>query len=405
MKYTWVLIFLVLVALIIVSNTPNNDNVNGQIQLELKSNETPIVVWYVVAKRLGPDFLEKAEAFRPDMILLTVYAEDDIAPYPLINRSFDLKGLVDALHDLDIKVFFSYSLFSRSSLSREEYDSLLFDYGIPYSEQDIHMADYSLYLRETNLTEYHENYDIYLDNGLDPEQIPHVLRKPVGGFFIPPGHYTSIDPLYQPYHEFMVRMIEQTIEIAEPDGLAFDHIRFFTFDDGYNQDCRDYIFEHSGLDIHEFTPRPMFQILEWGGNDALYYDTRAELVSDAVSDIIARPQFDGYQKFGTTIGMTDPARSNGQYVEEQASIFDALLLMAYDADSNEITRNVEDSMAAADSNAFVILGIPEFIGEPAVMNNIIAGLNAGAKGIYLLGYTFNDDVHNYLLEIRDMSNN
>ena len=363
-------------------------------------NETPLVVWYVVAKRLGLDFLDRAEQFRPDIVLLTVYAEDDIAPYPLVNRSFDLRGLVDDLHDLDIRVFYSYSLFSRSSLPFEEYEKLK-EGGIPYSEQTIHMADYARHLRETNLTEYHKTYDIYLENGLDPEQISHVIRKPVDGYYIPPGHYTSIDPLYQPYHEFMVRMMEQTIAIAEPDGLAFDHGRFFTFDDGYNQDCRDYILESSGLDIYEFIPRPIFQVPEWGGDDRSYYDTRARLISDAVSDIISRPQFSDYQKFGTSMGMTEPARANGQYAELQAQVYDALLIMAYDSDPNEVARNVRETVAAA-QNIDVILGVPGFIGEDADLSNIAAGLDAGARGVYLLGYDFSDEIHNHLLAIRGL---
>jgi len=403
-RSTWLLFFLVLLLAIVIyepyepgSTQSPESNTEGTIALS-GNNETPLVVWYVVAKRLGPDFMEKASAFRPDILLLTVYAEDDIAPYPLVNRSFDLAGLVDGLHGLGVKVFFSFSLFSRSSLPREEYDRLLYEEGIPYPEQTIHMADYARHLRETNETLYHETYDIYLENGLDPEKIPHVERKPVDGYLIPPGQYTSIDPLYQPYHEFMVRMMEQIIAIAEPDGLAFDHVRFFTFDDGYNQDCRDWMFNASGLDIYEHTPRPMFHITEWSGDDALYYDTRAQLISHAVSDIIDRPQFDGYEKFGTSMGMTEPARSNGQYAELQGQLYDAVLLMAYDDDSNEVARNVRETNEA--SGADIILGVPGFIGEEAVMRNIDAGLAAGARGIYLLGYTFSDDVHDYLLELR-----
>jgi hypothetical protein len=367
-----------------------------------KVNETPLVVWYVVAKHLDSDFLTMAEEFRPDVVLMTVYSEDDIAPFPLTHPDFNLKGIVNDLHRFGIDVYYSYSLFSRSAVPREIYDQRR-DEGTPYSEQDIHMADYARYLRETNMTVYNETYDIYIENGLDPEQIPHVLRKPVEGYFIPPGHYTSIDPLYQPYHEFMVAMIEQTMAIAEPDGLAFDHVRFFTFDDGYNQDCRDYILNSSGLDIYEYTPRPIHNIPEWSGDDALYYDTRAQLISYAVGDIISRSQFDGYEKFGTSIGMTDPARANGQYVELQGQLYDTILLMAYDADPNEIERNVRETVSA--SGVDVILGMAEFVGDDSVIiENINTGLDAGAAGIYLLGYTFSDEVHNHLLEIRGLQN-
>jgi len=368
--------------------------------LEISGNETPVVVWYVVAKRLGADFLEKAEMYRPDIILLTVYAEDDIAPYPIVNSSFDLAGLVDSLHDMGIEVFYSYSLFSRSSLSREEYDRLLFEEGIPYSEQDIHMADYAEYLRETNAIEYFDTYGIYLKNGLNPESIPHVQRKPVEGYYIPPGHYTSIDPLHQPYHEFMASMMRQTITMAEPDGLAFDHVRFFTFDDGYNQDCRDFILDLSGLDIYEHTPKPIFQVSDWDSNDGLYYDSRAQLIGHAVSDIISRPQFSGYRKFGTSMGMTEPARANGQYVELQGELYDALLLMAYDDNPDEVARNVRETVS--NTGAEVILGVPPFIGEEACMENIKAGLEAGANGVYLLGYTFGDEIHQYLLDLRGL---
>lgn len=355
------------------------------------------VYWYVVAKRLEPGFLEQAERYKPDVVLLTIYAEEDIQPFG--GKDFNLSGLVDELHDLGIEVYYSFSLFSRSSLSREEYDRLR-DEGIPYSEQNIHMSDYARYLRETNTTEYHRVYNYYLERGLDPEAIPHVLRKPVDGFYIPPGHYTSIDPLYKPYRDFMVRVINETINIKKPDGLAFDHVRFFTFDDGYNQDIRDYILENFNMDIYNYTPRPMFQLNSqgWTQEDRTYYDSRSRVIEFAVSDIVSK--FPEFRKLGTTMGMTDPARSVGQYVEDQANVFGGLLLMAYDDDSQEVSRNVKETINK--SKIDIILGITPSIPEESMIDNINAGLQSGVTGIYLLGHVFPERVHNYLLTVRGL---
>ena len=153
-------------------------------------------------------------------------------------------------------------------------------------------------------------------------------------------------------------MINETIHIIEPDGLAFDHIRFFTFDEGYNQDIRDYVLENSGLDIYEYTPRTFVEIRQtkWTDDDTRYYDTRAELINEVTSEIIS--DCPG-EKLGTSIGMIDPARANGQYAELQGQIFDKLLLMAYDEDPAEVGRNVRETIET--SGIPVILGINKII--------------------------------------------
>ncbi len=362
------------------------------------AKERPVVAWYVVVKHLGDDFLEKAEQYRPDIILLTVYAEDDILP--LNGSDFDIKGMVDSLHALGIEVYYSFSLFSRSAVPREEYERLM-EEGIPYSEQNIHMADYSRELKENNPEKYLELFGPYLEAGLDPEEIPHVERKPVDGYYIPPGHYTSIDPMYQPYHEFMAKMIQKMIDIAKPDGLVFDHGRFFTFDDGYNKDIRDWILNESGFDIYNYTPRPIFEIGEnWTAEDRTYYDMRAQVIKHAVSDIVSR--FPGYPKFATTIGMIEPARVNGQYVELQIQVFDALLLMEYGEDEKIVRENVRKTAEKIGSSR-VILGIFPFGNPETAIRNIDIGMENSVKGIYLLGYDFPDSVHDYLLKIRGLS--
>ena len=179
-------------------------------------------------------------------------------------------------------------------------------------------------------------------------------------------------------------MIAETLEITEPDGLAFDHIRFFTFDEGYNQDIRDYILENHGLDVYEYEPKPPFILNQagWTEEDRIYYDARAGLISEVTKRVVS--EFSG-EKFATTIGMIDPARANGQYVEFQARTFDTLLLMAYDKNPEEVKRNVKETIDR--SGVDVILGISKIIGtDEEIKNNIDAGLKAGAKGIYLLGY-------------------
>jgi hypothetical protein len=233
------------------------------------------------------------------------------------------------------------------------------------------MSDYSRFLLENDPELYSYWYGYYLEKGLDPEEIPHVERKPVDGYFIPPGQYTSINPLYQPYREFMVKVLEEIVEEAQPDGLAFDHVRFFTFDDGYNQDIRDWMLDRYGLDIYTYTPKPMFQLdaQGWTEEDHLYYDGRAKLIEETVGDITSRFNF---TKFGTTIGMTDPARF----------------------------RNVNETKETC--NCDVILGIYPFEDQNTAIRNIDAGIEAGAKGVYLLGYKFSEEVHQHLLEIRGL---
>jgi len=265
-------------------------------------------------------------------------------------------------------------------------------------EGNIHVSDFSKYLKDNEEYQYHRYFDYYYEHGIDPEDIPKVLRKPVDGYYVPIGHYTVVDPLYEPYREFLIDVINETLQITKPDGLAFDHIRFFTFDEGYNQDIRDFILEESGLDIYSYTPKPLFQLdaLGWGEDDKKYYDSRAKLIEYAVNDVVGK--FPEFKKFGTTMGMIEPARSNGQYVELQANMFDSLLLMAYDEDANKIVENVKETIEK--SKTGVILGIFPFDNDETVINNIKAGIESGADGVYLLGYDFSDNVHEYLLKIR-----
>ncbi|MCK4497402.1 MAG: hypothetical protein KAU24_04345, partial [Candidatus Aenigmarchaeota archaeon] len=209
---------LILVVLVFLFN-----NFNARVII-IETNEKPLVVWFVVAKWLGPDFLEMAEKYKPDIVLLTLFAEDEVVPYHVWHGKEEVKNLVDGLHESGARVFFSYSLFSRAP-----YDEVV-DRNISV-EDNIHLSDFSRYLRENEEDQYHRYFDYYIEHGIDPEKIPKVLRKPVDGYYIPIGHYTVIDPLYEPYKRFLIDVINETLQIAEPDGLAFDHIRFFTFDE------------------------------------------------------------------------------------------------------------------------------------------------------------------------------
>lgn len=355
-----------------------------------KENKKPIVVWYTVFKYLDEDFFEKVKKYKPDIVLISVFAEDDVLP---LNGSSPekLKNLVERLHGLGVKVYFSYSLFSRSMYEEIKDKNLSFEeYG--------HVSDYAKYLKANNPRLYHYYFDYYIERGLLPEEIPKVERKPVEGFYVEPGHYSCINPLYKPYREFMVKVINETISIAKPDGLSFDHIRFFTFDEGYNEDIRDFILQNFNFDIYNYTPKPPF-ILDrtgWSKEDEIYYYSRAKVIEYAVNDIVSR--FPDFEKFGTTMGMIEPARADGQYVELQANIFDGLLLMAYDDNPLEVVRNVKETIARAKGKK-VILGVSVIVDKP--MENIKAGLENGVDGIYLLGYKFDDSLHEYLLSLRN----
>ena len=352
----------------------------------------PTVVWYTVFKYTD-GLIEKAAKYKPDIVIISVFAEDDIVP---LNGSDParLKYLVDRLHEMNIKVYYSYSVFSRSMYEEIKNSNLPI-------EQYLHVSGYAKYLRENDPEKYHQLFDYYLERGLNPEEIPRVERKPVDGFYVEVGHYSMIDPLYKPYRDFIVSVINETIAIAKPDGLAFDHMRFFTFDEGYNKDIRDFILQNSNFDIENFTPKPMFQLNAggWSKEDKMYYDSRAKVIDYASLEIIGKFP---YKKMVTTMGMIDPARSNGQYVELQGKHADALLLMAYDKDPAEVGKNVKDTREK--SGRDVILGISLLANETA-KENIKAGLDNGASGIYLLGYNFGEDVHAYLLEIRGINAN
>jgi len=352
------------------------------------TTKKPVVVWYTVFKYSG-DLLEKAAKYKPDIVIISVFAEDDVVPLNGSEPS-ELKKLADELHSMNIKVFYSYSVFSRSMYEEIKNTNLTI-------EQYLHVSGYAKYLRENNPKRYHELFDYYLAHGINPEYIPRVERKPVDGFYLEVGHYSMIDPLYEPYRKFIIQVINETTAAARPDGLAFDHIRFFSFDEGYNKDIHDFILQNYNFEIYNFTPKPIFQldVIGWSDADKTYYDSRAKVIEYASSDILGR--FPSYKKFVTTMGMIDPARSNGQYVELQANQADALLLMAYDKNPDEVARNVKET--AKKSGRDVILGISQLTKETAI-NNIKAGLEGGASGIYLLGYNFDENVHNYLMEIR-----
>jgi len=64
--------------------------------------------------------------------------------------------------------------------------------------------------------------------------------------------------------------------------------------------------------------------------------------------------------------------------------------MTYDLDSKEISRNVAQTSLL--SKKQVILGIHPFMNETVIFSNIKAGIDSGAKGIYLLGFNFTDPV-------------
>ncbi len=356
----------------------------------IKPKTKPIVAWYVNSKYIGENLFETVAKYKPDIVLLIVFAEDDIVPFNG-SKTFDLKNFVDKLHASNVKVFYSYSLFSRSmhefikntNLSVEKY---------------LHISSYAKYLRENDPERYSEFFDYYLKRGTDPEKIPTVERKPVDGYYVEIGHYSMIDPLYKPYRDFLVKVVNETVQIAKPDGLSFDHIRFFTFDEGYNDDIAEFFDQSCGMDVENYTPRPPFilNMQGWNKNDETYYECRARIIQYAVDDILSN--FLGYETFGTTMGMIDPARANGQYVEFQATTFDKLLLMAYDKDPKEIARNVRETVSKAGGKE-TILGISQTV-HPSEMENIKAGLANGASGIYLLGYDFSDEIHSYLLEMR-----
>lgn len=348
----------------------------------------PIVVWYTVFKYTD-DLLEKAAKYKPDIVIVSVFAEDDIVPLNGSSLS-KLENLTDSLHAMNIKVYYSYSIFSRSMYEEIKNTNLSV-------EQYLHISSYAKYLRENDPEKYHEFFDYYLERGLNPEDIPRVERKPVDGFYLEVGHYSMIDPLYEPYRKFIIQVINETTTATKPDGLAFDHVRFFSFDEGYNKDIQDFILQNFSFDIYNFNPKPIFQLgaSGWSGDDRLYYDSRAKVIEYASSDILSK--FPNYKKMLTTMGMIDPARSNGQYVELQAKQADALLLMAYDKDSNEVARNVRDTIKKSGKD--VILGISLLTNETAI-KNINAGLENNAAGIYLLGYNFDDEIHEYLMEVR-----
>ena len=69
------LIFLVMI-LAVVLFVSSNFSAHLVETEQIEPNENPIVVWYVIAKWLEPDFLDMVEKYQPDIVLLTIFAED-----------------------------------------------------------------------------------------------------------------------------------------------------------------------------------------------------------------------------------------------------------------------------------------------------------------------------------------
>jgi hypothetical protein len=345
----------------------------------------PKIVWFVVWKNIEEDFIQKATRYKPDFVILTIFAESDLVPP---NESkFDLREFVEKMHELGIKVYFGFSLFSHSA-----YDDLKEEFGLEFARQklanpkELHIAEFARSLKRRNPERYEEFFSIYLEKGLIPEEIPNPKRKPVKGYYLPPGTFTSICPLYTQFQRFLREMIEEAISIAKPDGLAFDHIRFFTFDQCFCERCKKFMLS-KGLNLDDYTPKPIF-VLEregWREEDKIFYQGKSEIVILAIENVTSEFSL---ERWGTTMGVTRPARSVGQYVELQARVFDSLLLMAYDEDPREVFRNVRETVEL--SGAPVVLGIHSNFSYSIAMRNAEVGLLAGASGIYLLGYKFDD---------------
>lgn len=349
-------------------------------------SERPFIAWYVGGKYIDEDFYIAAEKYRPDAVILTVFAEDDIIP--MNGKEFDLNGLVQRMHSLGIEVYFSFSLFSRSSKGYDDYQADL-ERGISYEEQAIHLADYAEKVMAESPESFGDIFSSYIKYGLNPREIPHAVRKPVDGYYVEPGVYTSINPLYEPYQRFLAGVIGETLQKAEPDGLAFDHIRFFTFDSDFSNLSAEFALENCRIDFNDYTPAPLFAA---SAEDMVYYDCRAQMVQAGTDSVVSSFNF---PKWGTTMGMTEAARANGQYVELQGQAFDALLLMEYGSDPVKTGENVKETKERCGCG--VILGIPPFINGTAKMLNVRAGLENGADGIYLLGYEdFGEEFMEYL---------
>jgi len=300
-------------------------------------------MWYVNLDEINSSlFLEKITAYPPDMVLLTVYSADDY--FALNDTRINITHIAETLEKNNISYYWGFSLFSRPEL----------------------FARTSIYAAQ---------------------------RKPVEGYYLPPGLNATVCPLYPEIQDYMIGIINQTLRFRKPAGLSFDHTRFFTFDEGFNPRCREWILSNYGLDIDNFTPTPMFILdqdggIKWTNEDRIYYDSRAELIYQCTKNITDK--FSSYELLGTTMGATEPARSAGQYAELQGLLFDSMLLMTYDLDSKEISRNVAQTSLL--SKKQVILGIHPFMNETVIFSNIKAGIDSGAKGIYLLGFNFTDPV-------------
>lgn len=315
--------------------------ISGFLLKEVKNDY--ITVWYINLDEINSTlFLEKVIKYPPDLVLLTIYSADDY--YAVNDTRINLTFILNTLENNSIDYYFGFSLFSHPDLVAK-----------------------------------HPEFK--------------AVRKPVEGYYTEPGSNTSVCPLYTKIQEDMIGIINETIEFREPKGLVFDHTRFFAFDEGYNPLCKEWILTNYGLNLDSFTPTPVFILNQdngskWTKEDRVYYDSRADLIYQCTKNITK--EFSSFELFGTTMGFTEPGRSDAQYVELQGNIFDRILLMAYDNTSSEISRNVRKTKEL--SKKPVILGLHPFMNETVIFNNIRQGINSGASGIYLLGFNFTDSI-------------
>jgi len=314
-----------------------------------KKQETE-VFWCVNLEKIDiSDFYSKIEQFPPDSVILTVFSCDDY--YAFNDTRIDVYEIFDFLKQRKIKVYFGFSLFSRP---------------------------------------------VYALNNLQAK----AVRKPVPGFYVPPGMDTTLNPLYEPLIDNLIEIINDSISKIKPDGLSFDHTRFFTFDEDFSNLSRKYYMEKYNFDLNNFTPKPIFILNQkevgWTREDKLFYDVKAEIIHTGTRKI--RDNFSDFEVLAPTMGMTEPARSAGQYVELQREIFDKFLLMAYDKNSTEAVRNLNETMKA--SKKPVILGIHPFFSDAEAIENIDNAVKNRAFGVYLLGFNFSDAVFRHLSLIR-----
>jgi len=307
------------------------------------------IMWYINLDEIDTNaFFEKIEKYPPDTVIFTIYSCDDY--YALNDTRIDARDIINKVKGMGITTHLSYSLFSHPR------------YVIDHPEAK-------------------------------------AERKPVDGFYIPPGQNTSVNPLYEPLHEFMRGVIKDSLDGLETGVLAFDHIRYFTFDEGFSESAKRYVWENYHLNLSEFTPTPMF-ILDmegWTEQDRVYYDARADMIHRATLEVIDEFSED-YELWGTTMGYTQPARSNGQYVELQGKIFDRMLLMSYDENTTETKRNLAETIKRTGNPVY--LGLHPEKSSESIINNTMMAAENNAEGVYFLGFDFPDDVFEAVSKIK-----